>query len=75
VSRRGGWIVCPDPTCRRRIFRWYWAGIEIAPGAKIMQPMDRGADEWVTRADEVAIAWCPRGHQAGPPQPPLTSRP
>ena len=65
-SRTKGWVVCPK--CRRRIFRWRQDGIETAPGARVMQPMDRGADEWVTRADEVAIAQCPLGHMAGPPQ-------
>jgi hypothetical protein len=64
-----GWVVCPK--CRRRIFRWGRDGIEIASGARVMQPMDRaGAGEWVPRADEVAIAQCPRGHMAGPPQQP-----
>jgi hypothetical protein len=68
MSERGSdrWITCPK--CRRRMFRWTGDGIEVAPGARIMQPMDRGTDEWVTRADEVAIAQCPRGHMAGPPQ-------
>ena len=61
-----GWVVCPK--CQRRIFRWTDDGIEVAPGARIMQPMDRSADGWVSRADEVAIAQCPLGHMAGPPQ-------
>lgn len=66
-SRTKGWVVCPK--CRRRIFRWREDGIEIAPGARVMQPMDRaGADGWVPHDDEVAIAQCPLGHMAGPPQ-------
>ena len=61
------------PKCRRRIFRWSWNGIEVAAGARIMRPMDRTEDGWVPRADEVAIAQCPLGHMASPPQPsPLT---
>lgn len=64
-----GWVACPK--CRRRIFRWSRNGIEVAPGARIMQPMDRtGEDEWTPRADEIAIAQCPLGHMASPPQEP-----
>ncbi|HEY9378858.1 MAG TPA: hypothetical protein VIQ02_17415 [Jiangellaceae bacterium] len=64
------WVSCPK--CRRRIFRGRGDGtVEVAPGAKVMHPMDRNtAGEWVPRVDEVAIAQCPRGHMAGPPQEP-----
>ena len=70
------WVTCPKligkdkRRCSRKIFRWTEDGIEVAPGARIMQPMDRTTDEWVPRVDEVAIAQCPRGHMASPPQEP-----
>jgi hypothetical protein len=47
--------------------------VEIAPGARVMHPMDRTeAGEWAPRLDEVAIAQCPCGHEASPdPGPPF----
>lgn len=69
MSVKKGWVICP--TCKRRIFRWTEDAIETAPGAKVGHPMDRvSEDEWATREDEVAVAWCPRGHRASPPQEP-----
>jgi hypothetical protein len=56
---KGDWVSCPKPQCRRRIFRWTDDGIEVAPGARVMQPMDRTEAGWTPRADEVAIAQCP----------------
>ena len=65
-------MICPK--CGYRIFRGRGDGtIEVAPGARVMHPMDRTTEEWVPRVDEVAIAQCPRGHMASPPQePPFT---
>lgn len=63
------WAFCPK--CQRKLFRWGEGGIEIAPGARVMQPMDRAPNRWVVRPDEVAIVQCPKGHMVGPPQPPV----
>jgi hypothetical protein len=69
TDKTKGWVSCPDPECRRRIFRGRGDGtVEVAAGAKVMHPLDRNdAGEWVPRLDEVAIAVCPRGHEASPP--------
>jgi hypothetical protein len=68
MTAKKDWVSCPKRGCGRRIFRGRGDGtVEVAPGAKVAHPMDRGADGWVARVDEVAIAWCPRGHKAAPP--------
>jgi hypothetical protein len=68
ATRTKGWITCPK--CHRRIFRWTRDSVEVAKGAKVMHPLARTEnDNWRPNADEIAIAQCPRGHLASPPQP------